>query len=92
MTNLPLATQIVIALAAGFSIGAALYATLYWNGCLFARGHWLAALPMQLLRFALAAVTLVALAHGGATLLIAAFAGILIARTWLVRRVLRTLA
>jgi hypothetical protein len=47
---------------------------------------------MQLLRFALAAVTLVALAHGGATLLIAAFAGILIARTWLVRRVLRTLA
>lgn len=91
MTELPLAAAIAVGLAAGSAIGAAFCTTLYWNGCLFARGRWLAALAMQLLRFALVALLLVALAHAGAITLIASCAGMFIARTWWVRRLLRTL-
>ncbi|RDU99385.1 ATP synthase subunit I [Trinickia dinghuensis] len=90
MTNLPLAA-ILIGLGAGLGIGSALSATLYWNGCLFARGHVLAALAAQLLRLALAALMLVVLARIGATTLLASCAGIVVARTWSIRRVLGTL-
>ena len=91
MTNLPLAPAIAVGLGAGLGIGIALSMTLYWNGCLFARGHVLAALATQLLRLALATLALVMLAHVGAITLIASCAGIFVARTWSVRRVLGTL-
>jgi F1F0 ATPase subunit 2 len=74
-------TEIVLFGALGVALGAAYFGGLYWNVRLLAAGGggpWPVALVG--LRFALAAVVLWLAARHGASALLAAFAGFLVAR------------
>ncbi|MEO6972591.1 MAG: ATP synthase subunit I [Rhodoferax sp.] len=92
MTLLPshaftLATPMVAGLAAGFAIGLAHFATLARNLRLFAAGRVAAAFALQLVRMAVTVACFVALAVLlGAGAVLASLAGLLLARTWLLRR------
>lgn len=89
--RLHFAMTIVAGVAAGLGIGAALSAMQYRNALFFARGRMVASVATQALRLALTALSLVAVARAGAAPLIAAAAGISVARAWSVCRVLRAL-
>jgi hypothetical protein len=86
MTDLRLADFFLLPLCAGFGagalIGASHFLTLRWNVGMFAlRRAALLAIGLQLARFALLAVALVLIVRGfGAVSLVAATAGVLMAR------------
>jgi F1F0 ATPase subunit 2 len=87
MTNsLPsIVAQLAVGVAIGLLAGAWHFVSLRWNGPLYAQGRAVAALAVQLGRFALTAALLLMLAHAGALALLAGMAGILLARTVAVR-------
>lgn len=81
-------TTVAAGFMGGLATGGILFATLGWNSRLFAGGRVLAAFAAQVLRLAIAAAMLAALVRLGAGALVAAMAGILIARGWTLRHML----
>ncbi|RDJ99757.1 ATP synthase subunit I [Paraburkholderia lacunae] len=80
------ATQLTLGLAIGTVAGAWHFMSLRWNCPLFAAGKAMAALALQLARFALTSALLLMLAHDGALALLAGMMGFLLARAVAVRR------
>lgn len=80
------ATQLALGLAIGTLAGAWHFMSLRWNWPLFAAGKAMAALALQLARFALTGALLLMLAHDGALALLAGMMGFLLARAVAVRR------
>src|SRR5579883_1017961 len=75
-------------LGIGFVAGAAYFRLLFWNARLFARpGSLFAAIAMQALRFGALAAVLALLARQGAAALLLAALGVLLARSFFLRRV-----
>lgn len=83
---LPLIAQLAMGLALGTLAGAWHFMSLRWNWPLFAEGRAVAALALQLARFALTGALLLMLAHVGALALLAGMAGILLVRAIVMRR------
>jgi len=81
---------ITAGLVAGALIGIFHFLTLRWNSQLFVSGHWLLPpLGIQLIRFALIAFALTVVAKiFGAVLLLVTAAGILVARTAIIHRIM----
>lgn len=79
-------------LVAGAAIGTLYFLTLRWNAAMFAAGRSpVLAMAMQIARFAaIAAMLAVIAAHFGALPLLVATAGVLLARTVIVRRGVRS--
>jgi F1F0 ATPase subunit 2 len=69
-----------VGLAAGTAAGAVHFAALRWNARLFAAGRFGVAVGAQAVRCALTALLLFALARAGGPALLAAMAGLVIAR------------
>jgi F1F0 ATPase subunit 2 len=86
ISPLPLTAQLATGLALGTLAGTWHFMSLRWNWPLFAEGRALAALGLQLARFALTGALLFLLAHVGALALLAGMAGVLLARAIAVRR------
>lgn len=81
-----MATQLALGLAIGTLAGAWHFMSLRWNWPLFAAGKAMAALALQLARFALTSALLLMLAHAGAPALLAGMMGFLLARAVAVGR------
>ncbi|CAE6761814.1 ATP synthase subunit I [Paraburkholderia domus] len=81
-----MATQLALGLAIGTLAGAWHFVSLSWNWPLFAAGKAMAALALQLARFALTGALLLMLAHPGALALLAGMTGFLLARGIAIRR------
>ena len=80
------AGELGAALVAGVAIGSAYFLALRWSVQLFVGGPVLLSVALQALRFALLAVIFVAITRGaGAAALLAATAGLLVARTMALR-------
>jgi F1F0 ATPase subunit 2 len=76
-------------LVAGTAAGALHFAGLRWNARLFAAGRFGAALGAQVARCVLTALILFALARAGSAALLAAMAGLLLARYAALRNTVR---
>lgn len=82
----------IAALAGGTAAGAVFFVLLRVTVDLYGSRRWPLGIAMHLARWALLASVLVAAAHAGATPLMMAGGGALIARGWVVRRVHEPLA
>ncbi|HEY0180984.1 MAG TPA: ATP synthase subunit I [Dokdonella sp.] len=88
--GLPLAAALALGLAGGICVGLVHFGLLARNVALFAAGRAAAAFALQLARIAATAAALVLLARaGGAAALVAALAGLLAARAFVLRRARR---
>ncbi|WP_077561672.1 ATP synthase subunit I [Polaromonas sp. C04] len=82
-----LAASLVTGLGAGFALGVVHFATLARNLRLFAAGRLAAAFGLQFVRLAVTIACFAVLARQcGAGAVLAGLAGLLLARTWLLRR------
>lgn len=84
--GLALARAALLGFMVGTLLGAAHFSSLWWNVRLFAKGGAARAFGVQLLRFGLLIIVLVALARTGATALLAGMLGAGAARSLIVRR------
>lgn len=80
------ALQILLGLVAGAGLGLAHFASLHWVAQRYAGGGALAALAVQLARFAVLIAALLGLAKVGAAALLSGAVGLLVARFFVVRR------
>ena len=85
--HLPLAAQIAIGVSVGLAAGAIHFSTLHWNIRLLLSGTPAKALGMQLLRLAGVVVLFGILAKLGVWPLLCGAAGLLLARSVILRRV-----
>lgn len=87
LPTLPAPVLLAVFAALGLLLGALHFAGLRWNSRLFTNGAplWQPVL-LQLLRLALTAAALLLCARFGALALLAALAGLLLARAWWLRR------
>lgn len=85
-TALPDAAHAILFFAIGLALGYAHFATLRLNTRLYLQHAVAAAAGLQLLRLAVSVTALALCARAGALALLLAFAGLLAARTWLLRR------
>lgn len=81
------ALQALIGLAVGMPLGFFHFGTLWWNARALVAGSAARAIGFHVLRFAVLAVILYALAKVGAMALLTAAIGILVARSLVLRRI-----